>query len=208
MKNILIFTFVIISFTVFSQESAFQKFKNISCAEKRWVLFHPFIAKKVMIISDKARKISSEMLSDKDLDGDGNGGQVDAFRHSFWMASLSKEVRWRAVLKLGKAHEKGNKKYFKKHKLEDGTIPDFISCEMDYLNNDIGIAIGNEQDTLNQIQLIDFIKQEILNGKLYVIKKDCSGNFLNCEGNIIKKENFQGKWFNDKCIVKSNYLKQ
>ena len=207
MQKLFLFIFLLISFSTFSQESAFQKFKKISCAEKRWVLFHPFIAKKVMQISDEAQKISKQMLNDKDLDGDGNGGQVDAFRHTFWMASLTKEVRWRAVLKLGKAHEKGNKKYFKKHKLEDGTIPDFASCEMDYLNNDIGIVIGNEQDTLSQTQLIDFIKQEILDGKMYVIKKDSLGNFLNCEGVILKKEDLQGKWLNDKCIVKSNYRK-
>ncbi|HBF88839.1 MAG TPA: hypothetical protein DDX39_09370 [Bacteroidales bacterium] len=204
MKKSFVLIFLFVSFITFSQESPFQKFKKISCAEKRWVLFHPFIAKKTFRISSNTSKISNEMLSDSLLDGDGNGGQVDAFRHAFWMASLSQQIRWRAVYKLGKAHEKGNKKDFKKHRFEEGTLPDEPSCQMDYLNNDIGIAIGRQQDNISQDSLIRFIKQEILLGKMFVLKKNKLGNFLDADGNVLLLESYQGKWLNEKCIVSSN----
>jgi len=42
------------------------------------------------------------------LDGDASGGQVDAFRHAYWMARLHQEIGKRAAFSLGKSHEKEN----------------------------------------------------------------------------------------------------
>ena len=44
--------------------------------------------------------------------------------------------------RLGKAHEKGNYLDYKKHRLEEGSIPDKISSDMDLCNNLKGIEIG------------------------------------------------------------------
>lgn len=204
MKLFIFYIIILTSINLSAQESAIKKFFKLPSPEKCWVIAHPFIAKKTLRITDTSLKISLDMKKDSLLDGDANGGQVDAFRHSFWMALLSQNIRWRAVYKLGRAHEKSNKKDYKKHRNEDGALPDEPACHMDYLNNDIGIAIGREQDTISTDSLIQYIKQEIIAGKMFVLKKDIQGNYLDCSGNILKPEDYQGKWLNDKCIVRSN----
>ena len=200
------FVFCIIPKPGFSQESRFKSFKSLSRPEKIWVIFHPFISKKAYHISKEATKMADNLANDRQLDGDKNGGQIDAFRHAFWMASLTQEICWRKARSLGNAHEKGNEIFFKRNKAEDGTIPDKVSCEMDLLNNDIGIKIGREKYDFETEQLVFFIKSEILNGNLWIIKKDRNGNFLNKDGEIIEIDKLKGKWENDKCLVRSDYI--
>ncbi|MDF1673085.1 MAG: hypothetical protein P1U41_06245, partial [Vicingaceae bacterium] len=108
---------------VFSQ-SKFKSFKKLSCPEKWWVIWHPFVAKKAFNVSQLARQKTDSIKQNKILKGNGSGGQVDAFRHTFWMAKLTNEIGWRRAEKLGKAHEKGNYKDYKKRRLEDGVVPD------------------------------------------------------------------------------------
>ena len=187
-----------------AQSSKFESLKRLSYPEKIWILTHPFIVFKAFKITIEVQKIAKEMKLDKDLDGDGNGGQIDAFRHAFWMSSLAQKIRAKAVWRLGVAHEKGNKIYFDKKKLEDGSLPDSIACQMDLKNNQIGIKIGKENKKINQEDLIILIKKSILEGKLWKIKKDKEGNFLDKKGHILDKKNWQGKWHNDKYLIKTN----
>lgn len=168
------------------------------------MIFHPFIAKKALRIGEEARTISKNIANDRELDGDENGGQIDAFRHAYWMARLSQEMRWKKAYRLGKAHEKGNYKDYKKHRNEEGTLPDSASGEMDLRNNKIGIEIGQNNKNSDTEYLINTVKKDILNGKLWVIYKDNQGHFLNCNGDIIEPDAMKGKWINTKCIVPSN----
>ncbi len=194
------------SYNLYAQ-SSFKRFTKLSCPEKSWVLFHPFIAKNVYIISIESAKKAQELVADSNLDGDLNGGQLDAFRHSYWMARITQEHGWRCAHSLGNAHEKGNFKDFKKHQLEDGCLPDQQSCEMDYLNNDVGIQVGKDNLHANSEELSKKIIELILNGKLFIIKKNLIGAFLNCNGEIISDKNNTKKWETQKCIVPSNYKK-
>ncbi len=187
-----------------SQNSKIQKFRKLSYPEKIWVITHPFLIFKTMRISEMAKKVSKEMEKDNDLDNDGNGGEVDAFRHAFWMASLSQKIRKRAVRKLGIAHEKGNKIDFEKRKLEDGTIPDKISSEMDLKNNEIGIEIGYKNKNKTKEELIILIKDAVFYGKLWKIKKNKNGSFLDKNNKIINKNELKGKWENNKVLIKTN----
>ncbi len=187
-----------------SQNSKIQKFRKLSYPEKIWVITHPFLIFKTMRISEMAKKVSKEMEKDNDLDNDGNGGEVDAFRHAFWMASLSQKIRKRAVRKLGIAHEKGNKIDFEKRKLEDGTIPDKISSEMDLKNNEIGIEIGYKNKNKTKEELIILIKDAVIYGKLWKIKKNKNGSFLDKNNKIINKNELKGKWENNKVLIKTN----
>ncbi|MBK6839510.1 MAG: hypothetical protein IPG90_15685 [Bacteroidetes bacterium] len=66
----------------------------------------PVHRKKTWKITEQARMETKSLLLDSRLDGDEDGGQLDAFRHAFWMASLSQKICWRKALKLGIAHEK------------------------------------------------------------------------------------------------------
>jgi len=181
-----------------------KQFKKLSCSEKWWVAGHPFVAKKSLKISEYARAITKEVKEEKLLKGEGNGDQIDAFRHTFWMANLTLEIGARRTKKLGKAHEKGNFKDFKKHQLEDGVLPDKISSEMDLYNNEVGIAVGKKSSIF---ELKSIVIDIILQGNCKIIKTDKEGNFLDEEGKIIPSENLKGKWENEKCLVKSNEMK-
>lgn len=187
----------------FSQKSKTKQFRELSCPEKWWVIWHPFVAKKAHKISVNARNKTDSIQSNKILLGTGNGDQVDAFRHAFWMATLSKEIGWNRAKRLGKAHEKGNYKQFKKGEKEDGKLPDQMSCTMDVYNNIMGLGIGmiNDKEFLEQA-VIDAVKS----GYCKIIKTDATGNYLNCEGTVIPKDSLVGKWKNDKCLIPSNEI--
>lgn len=185
-------------------ESVLKKFNQLSRPEKCWAFFHPFSAKKAWKVTQEVLKVTDSIAGVKTLDGDRNGGQVDAFRHSYWMASLAQNINWRKTLKLGRAHEKANYIDFKKHKLEDGAHPDKASGDMDLFNNKVGVAITKKNKNVAgkdlQILVIDAIKA----GKMKIIKKDSLGNFLDEKNNIIHADSLQGRWMNNKCLVGSD----
>tara|TARA_R110001592_G_scaffold53528_3_gene164109 strand:- start:396 stop:1007 length:612 start_codon:yes stop_codon:yes gene_type:complete len=199
-KFLLITSFFVQSLTVLAQNNALKSFKKLSCPEKRWVVCHPFVAKKALKISQLARLKTDSILQNKLLKGVGNGDQVDAFRHTYWMASLTQTIGQRKAKRLGIAHEKGNKRDFKKGNKEEGSLPDKISTEMDLFNNAVGLKIGANTSE----NLIIKVVEEVKKGSCKIIKTDEQGNFLDCEGDIIPSESLKGKWENKKCLVWSN----
>lgn len=203
MKNSILFFALLLSFTVFSQ-SNLSKFWKLSGPKKSWVLFHPFKAKKALLISKEANSVSDSLVNSNLLDKDKSGGQVDAFRHAFWMARLHQDIGKSAARKLGKAHEKENYQTYKKRKLEEGVVPDKISSTMDLFNNEFGLTLTRKGSKTSKKGLIYRIINAIHQGKLKVIKKDKKGNFLTCEGKIIPLKSLNGKWENNKCLVSSN----
>lgn len=190
-------------------QSDFNKFLKLSGPTKRWVLLHPFKAKKALIISLEAQRVSDSIAKTNGLDKDAAGGQVDAFRHAYWMARLRQEIGKCAARSLGKAHEKENYITFKKNKLEDGVLPDKISSTMDLHNNEEGLKLTIRRSKTTKKGLIYKTINAIKQGKMKIIKKDQEGNFLTCDGEIINSESLKGKWENNKCLVPSNktYLK-
>jgi uncharacterized protein DUF6973 len=200
--KVILTVFLLIIFSVlYGQETNCKKFKKLSCPEKWWVVCHPFVAKKSLKISEKTRVITKEVKASKLLNGEGNGDQMDAFRHTFWMANLTQQIGWRRAKKLGKAHEKGNYRDYKKHRLEDDALPDKASSDMDLYNNNVGIELGKQS---TNFELKKIVVEKILQGKCKIIKTDKVGNFLDCEGNILPAEELKGKWKNEKCLVGSN----
>ena len=138
-----------------------------------------------------------------------SGGQLDAFRHAYWMSLLSQKIAVRKAVKLGNAHEKGNYLEWKKRKSEDGTRADSILCVMDLRNNAAGIAIGliYKADTAAaKTNLAELVLKETWDGNLTIIKKDAEGNPLTCEGQMIDPTMYDGKWYIPKCLVKSNEI--
>lgn len=189
------------------EKSMLKQFLNLHIPEQWWVICHPFIAVKTWKITKNVEQIAKEMEKSSELDSDGNGGQVDAFRHCLWMASLCQKIRWKKAYRLGVAHEKGNRIDYKRGNNEDGSLPDAISSEMDLRNNEVGIKIGKKYKKASREELIEIVKQAVLNGELWIIKKTEKGEFLDWDGNIIPKEEYIGKWNNRKCIVPSNFNK-
>jgi hypothetical protein len=185
-------------------QSNLENFFKLSGPIKTWVIFHPFKAKKSLKISNETNRVSDSIRKTNLLDGDSAGGQVDAFRHAYWMARLRQEMGKSSARSLGKAHEKDNYLTYKKRKLEDGVVPDEISSIMDLYNNDQGLKLIKKRSKSSKNSLIFKIVNAIKSGKMKIIKKDEKGNFLTCEGKIIPKSTLKGKWKNNKCLVASN----
>ncbi len=218
----LILLISIFSSGLYGQQTACKNFKKLSCPEKRWVIFHPFVAKKALQLSLEARTVTAEVKQQKLLKGTGNGDQLDAFRHTYWMARLAQEIHWRKAKRLGKAHEKGNYRQFKKGKLEDDVLPDKISSEMDLFNNEVALRQHSDistssiqaklnvtkSDKKNQVKQTD-LRNEVIKwvkeGRCKIIKTDTNGNFLDEQNNIIPAEELKGKWENRKVLVNSDY---
>ena len=192
--------FLLMSLHSFAQSNV-KSFFELSSPERCWVICHPFKAKKALKISNETLIVTDSIANVKRLDKDLNGSRIDAFKHSYWMARLTQDIGKKKALKLGKAHEKGNYRTFKKNQLEDGFHPDKPSSEMDLFNNEIGAQVGSERPDYQKDELIELIITEIDQGKMKVLKKDPSGNFLSCDGLIIPDETLFGKWDNNKCLI-------
>lgn len=195
---------IMAAFAVSAQQSSWQQFRQLPGPDKRWVIAHPFIAKKAAAVSQQVQSTAKAMQADTLLDGDANGGQVDAFRHALWMATLTNQLRWRAAWKLGKAHERSNVRQFKAKELEDGSLPDRISGEMDAFNNRVGIQLGKENVAASFKELCQVVAAATLDGQLLVIRKNAAGQSLDCDGHVIPKSEWEGTWENNRCLVPSN----
>ncbi|MGY0407886.1 MAG: DUF6973 domain-containing protein [Polaribacter sp.] len=203
MKKIVLLLFIGCALQTNAQ-SNFKKFLKLSSPMKKWVILHPFKVKKALKISKEANRVSDSIKKSNLLDGDATGGQVDAFRHAYWMARLRQELGKNTAKYLGEAHEKDNYKTYKKQQLEYGVLPDEISSKMDLFNNNEGIKLTLKHSKTSKLGLIYRIVNAIVAGKMKIIKKDKKGNFLTCEGNSISKEKLKGKWKNKKCLIPSN----
>ena len=195
-----------ILFLLFCTQSFSQSpsFKKLSCPEKRWVFLHPFAAKKAFTITVESRVVSKQMETDSLLDHDADGGQVDAFRHAYWMSRLAQEMCWRKVSRLGKAHERGNYLDFKKHRTGEEVFSDSIASAMDLFNNEVGIETGRKNNSLSKEKMKNLIVKKILNGEMKIVLKDKQGNSLNCEKKIIDLKMYSGIWNIPRCLVESD----
>ena len=189
-----------------AQEGKIKRFFSLSGPEKGWVLTHPFIAGRTLRASVRAREIAEKQEDSPDLDGFANGGQVDAFRHCFWMASLCQHIKEKKALKLGIAHEEGNEKDFKKRKDEDGDLPDAMANTMDLWNNQVGAMVNRENPGVAEEVLISIVKEAVTSGRCKIIKRNSKGEFVDAGGKAIKREEWHGKWVNTRCLVESDKI--
>ncbi|MDG1396779.1 MAG: hypothetical protein P8P88_00185 [Polaribacter sp.] len=203
MKKVIFFIFTLYINGLVAQ-SNYSKFWDLSGPKRTWVLFHLFKAKKSSEVSKETNKVADSISKTNLLDGDPSGGQVDAFRHAYWMARLKQEIGHSAAESLGIAHEKENYLTYKKKALEEGVVPDKISSEMDLYNNNEGLKLISKNSKISKKSLIHKIANAIQLGKMKIIKKDRKGNFLTCDGKLISENSLKGKWINNKCLVASN----
>ncbi len=199
------FTYLLIVIMLSSCSSRFtEAYRKLSKPEKTWVLFHPFKAKKAYLISQEAQQVKDSLGRYSYIGMDNNGGELDAFKHAFWMARLSQGMGRRAALSLGKAHEKGNYQTFLKGGKEDGFFPDKESTDMDLHNNVIGIEIGSSLRKASKEELILVVHDALESGKLRMLLKDSQGHFLDCKKKRIPLDSLKGKWNTSKCLIPSN----
>ena len=94
--------------------------------------------------------------------------------------------------------------YFKKHKDEDGDVPDAISNTMDLWNNQIGADMSRENPEADEETLVTLVRVAVISGMCRIVKRNSSGDFLDLSGNVIKREQWHGKWVNPRCLVTSD----
>lgn len=191
-------------------QSVKKAYKKLSKSEKCWVIFHPFKAKRAYRVTKKVKKIIDSIKDVGEMGRHHAGNQLDAFKHAFWMWSLSEEIGWKSAKSLGNQHEKGNYEFFKEHKLEDRTTPDKVSGEMDLYNNAAGIRLYKKykKQHLSVKERIEKVKEAVLKGEMRMIYQTYSGKYLDARGRIIAKNEYYGVWDNAKCLVPStsNFL--
>jgi hypothetical protein len=203
-----IFTVLVLVFTAsIADAQPKAKPRRVTRPEVMWAVTHPFIAMKAMKLTRISLGISESLRADTTLDGQWIGGQLDAFRHSFWMAMLAQKIKPKKVTKLGNAHEKGNRLDFKKGRLEESAVPDSVNGAMDYFNNARGVQLGCENRKASLEELKEIIKKDILAGNMKIIATDKEGKFIDCGGKLIDMSYWSGKWEIPKCLVPSNKAK-
>lgn len=177
---------------------------DIGRYEFRWAFWHPFAALKVKHRLPKAMEIYKEVKQAKLLDTLEFGGKLDAFRHTFTMAYLAQRIRVKKLRKLGIAHEKGNKRQFKKLQMEFGERADSLACEMDLRNNEAGFAIGSghKQEAIEELKAI--VMADIKAGNAWYLKRDRQYRYLDCEGRPVDLKAWAGIWSVPKCLVRTN----
>ena len=177
---------------------------HISRYEYRWAIFHPFAAKKIKHLLPEIMIIYKSVKKEAILDTNESGGKLDAFRHTFTMAYLSSYVKTKKLKKLGVAHEKGNKHHFYHNLQEFGERADSLACVMDLRNNELGFEIGSKNLGVTKEELKQIVIKQIKQGNAWYLKRNTKNEYISCENEVIKLENYIGKWFLPKCLMKSN----
>jgi hypothetical protein len=169
------------------------------------VVCHPFRAKRAQATTREALRVTDSITATGSIGKDANGGQLDAFKHAYWMALMSRQIGQKAALKLGRAHEKGNYRGFKRGRAEEGSLPDKPSSDMDLFNNEAGAVVCGQDCQWSDQELIREILRMTNEGELRTLKKK-KGVFISCDGHQLDPAELTGSWENDKCLVPSNQL--
>lgn len=177
---------------------------HISKYEKKWAAFHPFAALKIRNQLPHAMMVYAKVKQSKVLDTLESGGKLDAFRHVYTMAYLSRTIASSKLRKLGKAHEKGDKLLFLKSKDEFGERPDSLACEMDLRNNELGLTIGGVNKFGSDEELMQFVIRAIKAGEAWYLKRNTSHQYVDCDGKILHFVDYKGKWAIPKCLIPTN----
>jgi hypothetical protein len=178
---------------------------KLSSYELKWALGHPFAALKIKKITKKCDVAFLSGNIKERLDSLTSGGQLDAFRHVFYMAAYAQKIRVKKVRKLGRAHEKANYRQFINNKTEEGEQPDSLASVMDLKNNELGFAIGCNNRSMDIAELRHKVVEEIKLGKAVIFKRDLRGNYVDCSNRPLQKKEMIGQWYVPKCLVPSNY---
>jgi hypothetical protein len=167
-------------------------------AELLWGICHPFVAKKAIKTTRFCLQVTDSVAQSKKLQGK-SGGQLDAFKHGYWMAELGKEIGQKKARKLGIAHERVNYRQFKK----GNSSQDSTASLMDIKNNEAGLQIGFRYPNSGSKSMQDTIISNVESGKFFIIKQNHEGQFLDKNDQIIVPNNINS-WNKFKELTTSN----
>ena len=208
LSSILLIAAITIAFVTFTNSDAYAQFlesyKNLSTPEQQWVKRHPLAAFRTHNIADTVKAKCQTMLKDTDFDGDLNGGMVDAFKHTLWMALTAQKIGYDKALSLGQAHEDGNRLEYEADPKRAKTPQDSIASRMDMLNNVVGARIGVNNPDASFAKIVAMVRQSVLDGKCWKIKKKDKNTYLDADGNKIDIHQYDDNWVIPKVLVPSN----
>lgn len=186
-------------------QSSIRVFFTLSGPEKTWTLLHPFSAQKAWRVTRESRAAVAHHTTHAALDTFHHGGRLDAFRHAYWMARLTQEIGERKARSLGKAHEKGNYRQFRRKQGEDGTVQDSTATLMDLQNNEIGLQLAKAGASTGAVELAGLIIEKIIRGELIILKRNAEGMLCTCTGHaVVLPAGGKRPWRLPYCLVPSN----
>jgi hypothetical protein len=204
MRALLLFGLLLLP-QLLTAQSNFRRFFRLSGPEKCWTLTHPFKAGKAFRLTTEVRHLIDSLQQQAYPDSFSHGGKLDAFRHAYWMAILTRNIGHRAARKLGNAHEKGNYKLFRKNIGEDGVVQDSSAVVMDLHNNQIGIQYAITHPDATPSSLQQLLLNALSNGELLILQRNNHGQLQRCDGSIPSTENrSKQQWNLGYCIISSN----
>lgn len=200
-KKILILILFLLCFeNSFSQD--FKKiFFKINTKDKLWIITKPISSLKVKKITNEVNSILIKKSNSKFLDQDPQGGQIDAFRHILLLYKLSSEIGIEKARRFGNIYESYNKKVFKS---TSNSGYDYASEIMDKFNNELGIYLFLKMDKISDIQIIDEIEKQIIEGNARKISKDGKGRSVGKDFNIIEDSIWKKEWYNQRVLIQTN----
>lgn len=199
-KALILILFLLCFENSFSQN--FQKiFFEINTKDKLWIISKPISSLKVKKVTKEVNSILIGKSNGKFLDQDLQGGQIDAFRHIFLIYKLSSEIGIEKARRFGNIYESYNKKVFK---TTANSGYDYASEMMDKFNNELGIYLFLKMDKVSDIQIIDEIKKQIIEGNARKISKDGKGRSVGKDFNIIEDSIWKKEWYNQRLLIQTN----
>lgn len=199
-KSLILILFLLCFENSFSQN--FQKiFFEINTKDKLWIISKPISSLKVKKVTKEVNSILIGKSNGKFLDQDLQGGQIDAFRHIFLIYKLSSEIGIEKARRFGNIYESYNKKVFK---TTANSGYDYASEMMDKFNNELGIYLFLKMDKVSDIQIIDEIKKQIIEGNARKISKDGKGRSVGKDFNIIEDSIWKKEWYNQRLLIQTN----
>ena len=176
----------------------------LSRYEFRWAFFHPFAALTVKRHLPAALAVYDKQKKAAEPDAFNSGGKLDAFRHVYTMAYLCRYTKAKKLRKLGKAHEKANRKQFRKGQQEEGERPDSLACEMDLRNNELGFVLGRANKAQPDTALKRIVLEAIRQGKAWYLKRNARAEYVDCAGKPLDMTLYRESWYVPKCLIPTN----
>ena len=208
LSSILLIAAITVAIITFTHSDAYAQFlesyHKLSIPEQQWVKKHPLAAFRTHKIADTVRHEAQGHLKDTALDGDLNGGMVDAFKHTLWMALTAQKIGMMKALSLGEAHEEGNRLEYESDPIRKKIHQDSIASRMDILNNIVGARIGAQNPDAGQKRIIELVRQAVIDGKCWKIKKKDKNTYLDADGKVINIHDYDNHWAIPKVLVPSN----
>lgn len=171
-----------------------------------WGISHPFAAVKIQKINRQCLSIYHQKELKTRLDSFSSGGQLDAFRHVFFMAAFHQKVKAKKLRKLGRAHENKNYRQFLKGETPGEWQHDSLSMVMDLHNNEVAFGLKTDTHSVSLEELKEKVIQSLLSGKALIMKRNRKGQLLKCDNSLLRPEDYGKVWYIPKCLVSSNWV--